>query len=306
MLKKLTIFALILVVFGCSSEQKKKELKLNSTEFITQDMREELKATELGVKSRKLTTYFYEPDGKLNDHGYVVEEIFFDELGNKAVQIRYAAGGLIDLQYEWHYDDEGNMRYSKTTDMYGKEFYYRESEYNIAGNEIKREDREKKGSDELETLFTYNEQGLLTEKLVRKAKGSVITRTEYSYTDSNIVHLKNFDVNGKLKDERLYTYDSLGYLDTELLKQGETFSNKTDYKFDPKGNVLEIDEGYFRRTFAYNANGDVIEELAYNMDGFLQQKLLFEYDENGLVKSRIKTDGEETPVILTKYEYEFY
>ncbi|GJQ62780.1 MAG: hypothetical protein SCALA702_18330 [Melioribacteraceae bacterium] len=307
MLKKLTVILLLVIALSsCSTEQKRKETKLNSTEFVTQDMREEKKATEIGVKSRTLTTYFYEPDAKLNDLGYVVEEIFYDEIGNKAVQIRYAAGGLIDLQYEWHYDDDGNMRYSRTTDMYGKELYYRESEYNYEGDEIKREEREKKGSDELETLFTYDENKLLTEKLLRKAKGSVVTRTVYTYSDSNIIHLQNFDVNGKLKDERLYTYDSLGYVDTELLKQGEHFSNKTDYKFDSAGRVLEIDEGYFRRTFIYNQNGDVLEEYAYNQDGFLQQKLIFEYNEKGLIKSRIKTDGEETPVIFTKYEYEFF
>jgi len=306
-MKKFLLPLLLLpLLFACSNKQKVKELKLASNEFMTQDMKEEIKAAKLGVKSRTLITYFYDKYGKKAEKGDKVEEIFYDESGNKAVQIRYASGGLVDLQYEWHYDDDGNMRYSKTTDMYGTELFYRESEYNAEGDEINREERDKKSREEIETIYTFGDNGKLIEELRRHKMGSVVSRKVFKYDSTKIVAIENYDLNGIKRGQRVYQYDSLGYVSKEILSEGPNFSNTTNYTFDKNGNILEIDEGYFRRTFEYDDNGNVIVETAYNQDGYLQQKLIFAYNSKGLIESRIKTDGEESPVIFTEYQYEFF
>lgn len=307
-LKTFLILLLVIISAACSGKRERniKPLNIPSHQVVTPEIKEEYLMSKNKVKSRTTTTYFYNQTGKRSKQGDIVDELLFDEYGNKAVQLRYAGGGIIDLQFEWHYNDNDQVISSKTTDPGGKVFYSRESEYDDNGNEIRRMERELKSRDDMEILYTYNDSGFLEKVMKREKRGKIIANEYYHYKDSNLVNIEIFNLNGVKTNERFFEYDSLGRITKITKKELPNFESFEKFSYDKNGNLTVYDEVYFKRVYEYDENNFLITETAYDKDGYQQQKLIFTNNSMGLPVSRIKTDGEDIPIIYTEYEYEFF
>ena len=78
------------------------------------------------------------------------------------------------------------------------------------------------------------------------------------------------------------------------------------YKYDSKGNLIEMVDNETKRYYDYDEKGNVIEHKMYLLDGRRQLRLVFKYGSNGLQKEVLRFDNKEKPVLNTSFKYEYY
>jgi hypothetical protein len=198
--------------------------------------------------------------------------------------------------------------------------------------------------------FTYDEEGNLQGRIERDKEGNIIERVETTRITKRedggkekeiiridkdgkvIVKVKEiYDKNGRLIEETLrdlephpettyvgytskFEYNDEGKLSKEIKirerKDGKTKKEEKEYKYDTKGNLIELvekDDGIEKReVYRYDEKtGKLIETLLFYKNK-LEENYVYEYDEKGnLIAKKYKSkSGEVTPVEEYKYEYD--
>ena len=147
--------------------------------------------------------------------------------------------------------------------------------------------------------------------------------------DDNLIETKNF-YNNKLSDELITTYnnskrvgsivkddkgDTILTITPEYDVNGklikETRKNSSvnivyTYKYDFKGNLIEMIDDQTKRYYNYDEKGNVTEHKMYLLDGRRQLRLVFKYGSNGLQNEVLRFDNNEKPVLNTSFKYEYY
>jgi YD repeat-containing protein len=187
----------------------------------------------------------------------------------KVLKYKYEWGEPVlqgDLIFSKSYDENGNLIESKSPNA---RITYK---YNDKGKMTQETYFNPDGS--IESRFNYNYDGLgnLTEESEANVSGSFFIRTQYQYE------------NGRRTKTILYNEDG---------------SVKTSFKYDEKGNLLDVasfetDKSYyFNKVNKYDAKGRLTEETSLNPDGTINKKTYFTYDNSGnkIKEVRYGTDG---------------
>lgn len=298
------------LILQCGNTQEKNYVARNNTnkkkkEIIAQNIKEYNKAKELKVKLRKRFAGFFGRDGSYPKKLVLVEELFFDENGNRKKLIRYKSTGEIDFSYEFRYDKNNNLTAMETYDRFGNLKGRSESQYDNYNNEILRKVLENSSSGELKTEFYYDSEKRLTKTVNYSKKGELASTQILEYNGELVSKSIVKDASGKQISETIYEYDNDGYLIKESTN-GIQGTNEIRYKYDSNGNLIEVTDKQTRREYKYDSKGNLIEDKMFLSDGTRQFRVTFSYYENGLQKEEIRYSNDDRPAFLAKYEYEFY
>lgn len=279
------------------SERTKNNVKEQSVKEIE-------KAKKLKVKTRIRHAAFYNAQGKLPNKMTLTEKTFFDKNGLRKEQIRYTSLGKIDLRYTFKYDNFGRIIRMDVYDGANKLIGKKESKYDINGNEVERIlfDEERGGPAKM--LFKYDNEKNLIEIKNFNDKGELINIFKNVWEKGKLVNSEIEDNNGKVIVKTHFVYDNNGNLIKEEVNESSQYV--ISYKYDSKGNLIEISNPQTKRYMTYNQNNDLVEDKLYSSNGSRQYRVTFNYLKNGLQNEEIRYDNSDNPVFYGKYTYEFY
>lgn len=305
----LPLISLTIVVNFINTESNAQVENSNSLkkkrEIIDQNAKELKKAKELKVKVRKKYAGFFGSNNSYPKNMVLVEEVLFDENGNRKKHIRYKSTGDVDLNYEFKYDQNGNLISMDTYDGYGNLKGRKVSQYDKNNNEILRKIIDSRDPGELKTELKYDQEKRLIQIINYSKKGEIASIQQNEYDGELLIKSTIKNAEGKQLSENTFQYNSNGFLIKET-QNGIQGNNVINYKYDAKGNLVEISDKQTRRIMKYDANGNLIEDKLFLSDGTRQFRITFSYYENGLQKEEIRYSNDDRPAFIAKYEYEFY
>lgn len=310
--RKIYLLALLtFVVFSCSKskEEKSNLIKPKKPWLITQEDVEEKKALQLGVKKRDAYTYFYDMYGKVAERGDIVEEVFFNEDGLKEKQIRYGGGKMVDREWDFEYDDDGNILIAKTYDHSGKIVYESLNDFNGDGLE---ESSEVFDANFKKKRFITNSyyKTRITSTTIKAENGDIIERHIYSYNPDSSYSVTKTGARERFLQRTERYFDNKSMLAAEIITDNRPATDTTYFRYDSKGNLILKKNSMYTYTFLYDENNNRVEEVMYYTDKkgfeFKQMKLVYVYGEKGLLYERYRYDSDDNPIIVTRYNYLYY
>ncbi len=243
---------------------------------------------------------------ELNESGKIVKVSFYDK-DSKLVReqnYKYQNGNLVksDEKYKrtfYYYEDNNKLKRTKTFDktpdvisassideLDGKEKILVEYLYDSKGRLKEKLENNKSNETESSTLFSYNENGLLTKEETTYKDGQKEWFT-YDYdSNGNIVTKKWFDnVDGIIESEKnFYSGNELTSSIWENYYDGE-IEGRINYRYE-KGNEIEVIEY------------DVIDNSQ------IKWKYIYEYDSsNNWIKKVAHTFKDEYYIVYRRIEY---
>lgn len=297
----LTITAFISYI-NANAQNNSNSKKKN--EIVDQEQKELDKAKTLHVKTRTKYVAFYNRQGALG-RTEIAEKMTFDKRGNRKIFIRYKGLGQMDFKYTYNYNSKGDLVEAATYDSKDEMATKRISKYDKKGNELERKMIDFSHQTNNKAIFTYDKAGNLIDTKTFSNKGELLSDLVISYKDGLIINAVTKNSKGQVSQEIFSTYDSNDRLIREDRKTSQgTYS--INYKYDSRGNLIEISNPEYRRTYEYDSNGNLIEDQMYLPNGARQFRVHFNYYPNGLQKEEIRYDTEDKAAFNGRYEYEFY
>ena len=209
--------------------------------------------------------------------------------------------------------------------------------FNHFGNMIESYRHNEKGELETKTIYKYNDNELITEKLLTNEKSETIgkethsydykmreierihfntTKTRYKY-DANdyLIEEIKYDPVNKILEKHKYVYNKYGIKtegSLESFNPDGNIKNKTIYLYDAAGNLIEANsydsavDFLSKTTQKYDDKSNCLEIAWYRKDGSIDSKESFGYDDFGN-QNEIKSYGSNrnmTSHFLTKYEFD--
>jgi len=133
--------------------------------------------------------------------------------------------------------------------------------------------------------YQYGETDLLSQSVLRDARGKKIELKTYSYNSKGEkILIRTYDAHGRLKVTQNYTYDIKRNLVVEAIRDSSRVIEKKISKLDPNGGTKEV--SYYdsrgnlteKWSFTYDAVGNLREETLYNPDGSRQKRFVHTYE----------------------------
>lgn len=272
--------------------------------IVEQATKEIEKAKNLKVKTRLRYAAFYNSQGKLPAKKTLTEKVTFDKNGFRKEVIRYTSLGKIDLKYSFKFDSKGRILKmevrSGSNQLVGK----RESVYDKNGNEIQRNLLDVEHGGPSKMIFTYDKENNLIETKNYNNKNEVINIFKNIWEKGKLINSSIVDNNGKTIVKTHFVYDDNGKIIKEEVSESANYS--ITYKYDSKGNLIEVTNPQTKRIMTYNQNNDLVEDKLYSNDGARQYRITFSYLKNGLQDEETRYDNSDRPAFNGKYVYEFY
>ena len=274
------------------------------SDFVSQEEKEFNKIKQLKVKTRSKYAVYYDMPNQISDKKILLTVETFNKKGLLTEMTEQNSSGNVISYYKFVYNSKGRHLKAEGKDDTGKS-NTQMSKYDSRGNEIERRlisiGRKRF---EAKSVLNYDKNGNVIEiknyendKLSDQQKitymNNVRTRTTFlnQKRDTALVSIPEYDSSGKLiKEERKDGKSTLSYI----------------YKYDANGNLNEMIDIETKRSYASDEKGNVIEYKMYLLDGRRQIRLVFKYNTNGLQSEQIRYDNNETVVLHTVYEYEYY
>jgi hypothetical protein len=225
----------------------------------------------------------------INAKGYTVLKIYVTNNDSKdlATVVEYGKLGLIATMFDKGTNDNGDTVNKIST-------YYK---FDGKGKLVQETINDLESGEDL-VAYTYDATGRLTMKQI-----ATIDPPTYTY---------KYDAAGKLISafvtQKMPLHDS-----AEEEWTGKTFeypANKYQYKYDSKGRLSEewnflLSEKSAKPTYktvwTYNDKNQVVKVRRLGMDDSEISSEVFEYNADGLIKSRVFKDGDD----VTHYTYEY-
>ena len=307
--KNFLIYFLMMIPVVCiSNVTLKAQDNSNSkkkNEIIDQDQKELDKAKKLHVKSRSKYVALYDNNGKIHGRVELGEKVLFDKRGFRKTYIRYKGLGKMDFKYSYNYNSKGDLVEAATYDSKGVMATKRISKYDKKGNELERKMVDFDHQTDTKAVFKYDKDGNIIDTKTYSGKGELLNDLIVTYKNGQIIKAITKNSRGDVTQEVNSVYDSYGRVVKEDRKTDQgTYS--INYKYDSRGNLVEISNPEYRRTYEYDGNNDLIEDKMYLPNGARQFRVQFIYYPNGLLKEEIRYTTQDKPAFNGKYEYEFY
>ena len=234
--------------------------------------REEAVRKLLGVKSQiKWNNDVVNQVRIYDDNGLKVQEIWKNPRGHTVTSR--------DLIYDDKTFNLKQVLWYKADDIEKSKYQYF---YDRKGNLIQEKRLTPFDDLMLEKKYNYENKKLMKE-IVSGSKGTLLTEKEYEYDNGNQIGFIERNNRGDIINRHRYEYDSNGQ---KILEQW----------FEKR------EEPILTKHFKY-LNGLLIEELQYDRDGVLEQKILSEYDDNGLIQRKRWIDANENLILENVYTY---
>ncbi len=310
---KFFIISLLVAVFliSCGSEEtekdKSKDFIYFEEVFLPQEDREEIKAAELGIKKRIVTSFFYTKSGQLADKGFLVETRDYKRNGQLDYVERYASNASIDLKWTYNYNGKDQLIHKETQTGAGFIRYKGDYTYDSDGDIIKLTELNVKTGEYETSEIEY--AGVGAPELIEKynSNGDLIEETILIYDEmQRLVSLEHKDRKGNLLRSAEYEYDSLDRVIKETSVDPMRMKKEIFYEYDENGFVSLKEAGYFKQIFVNDSKGNILKEEVLDGEDYLQQRYEYVYDNKGLLIERLRYDGMGNAALYTKYEYEFY
>lgn len=284
---------------------KKKDVKpKDSKEIKDQPTKELEKATQLKVKVRRKKAGFFLRNGERPSKLTLIEELYFNEKGQRTRLIRYTATGGIDMIYQYAYDNGGKLIATEVYDNFGNLTTRKESEYDSKGNETSRRILTSRSINEQKIVLQYDSLNHLVNE--REYIGENLnTEKKYFYEGNLLTKVHGYNAKGNMVAEINYFYNDQGYLEKEIQK-ASNMVNEVLYSYDEDGNLITIKNKQTVRQMNYDESNNLIEDKLFLSDGSRQYRVTFSYYKNGLQHEEIRYANNERPAYLAVYEYEFY
>ena len=260
MKRMITCCVLVLVLCGCSSENKKPEnpLRIKRASYITVDLNE-----------INETNYTYDDLGLL-----VKEESFTDGNWNCVCTYEYDQWGNIILQ-KWDYDDgttcvrEYILTIDANSHIVKRQTYengeikaIEEMEYDRQGNLVTSIGKNYigEGYKIVERKMKYDSYGNLLESVVKWSNDpSMGGTTTYQYEKDQLIREECYAAAGWLKSYIVYSYDESGLTQTAMeYNKNDSLQSKTITTYDKYGNILK--QEYYSHTGKISGSGDEIAD----------------------------------------------
>jgi len=112
--------------------------------------------------------------------------------------------------------------------------------YDQAGRETERRPISDFGEDMGRMSKIFDKQGVLTESSWVDAKGNLMSRDTYSYSDGNLSERLTFDGTGKLVEKTVRNYDARGRVETEVYYDPLKPAARSVFKYDDETRPIEV------------------------------------------------------------------
>jgi len=273
-------------------------------DFVTQDEKEFEKIKKLRVKTRTKFTGAYLVIDKIPTDLKIDTKESFNKKGLITQMLNYNAYGKVEASYNFYYDSKENPIKATSTASKGRS-NLQLSKYDSRGNEIERRLIESgRRKSETKSVFKYNKEGdLIVTENYTNGKLTDVQTISYKNGKRDTTIIK--DPAGNAGFYIMPEFDSTGKPIREIRKNTEA-SLVFTYKYDTKGNLIEMIDNESKRNYTFDDNNNVTEYKMYLLDGRRQIRLKYNYNSRGLQSDITRFDNTEKPIVYTKFEYEYY
>jgi hypothetical protein len=307
---------LLLSIPSKTYSQDRLGVKIN---FVEQETRELNKLKSSGVTLR--TVY-----AKLAIAGDVkptkVEEMIFNKKGLPVEKKNFTSTGDVRERTEYKYNAKGFLIKKTIFDGDNVATDVEETKTDKNGRilEIAAQNIVRGVSHKTRRVMSYNKDGLLAETRGYEKGKDFLVKEVCEYKDGLLKAKKSYNIAGYFLGSEECDYDSLKRKIKEYVvnisyeKNKDTLStNKIKatkeeatflFKYDSKGNIVEIKSPEYKQVFTFNEKGDFLRDIVYDNIGRKQNDNEFFYGEDGLLKKIIRYYADGSPGAYLDYFYE--
>jgi len=241
-----------------------------------------------------------------------IEEMFYDEQGNKVREVIYSHSGKKEKEIEYSYNNYGQIISRK--EFLIKHSFYTETKFKYLNDniEIPCEMRQtnSKGAVVFVVRTEFNNLGQPVKEIwFDDDTNQISSYTVFKYDDSlKIEELSYYD--GELEDRVVYQYDSQSRLVKKTEAQIGAYTKITEIDYSDSleihnQKVISTGEETPTFTFTYNGHKNLIEEVGYNKNGDVRSRRVLSYNDDNYLISEVRY--KKGNVVQKKtYEYEYY
>ncbi|MBW6478851.1 MAG: hypothetical protein K0B37_05425 [Bacteroidales bacterium] len=166
------------------------------------------------------------------------------------------------------------------------------------------------GSQKIKESLVYKKDLVL-----KSARDQELEEHEYLFSrtiyneDGKVTSEKQYDSQGGLVQDYLYTYNDRGYLIEEKLQESDGFvAIHKSYEFDDNGKLIKefrhyMDESFDTVLFHYDENGKLIKKETFDPDNDLESTEEFSYDGDHISR-HVVTDADGDILSEKKIAYD--
>ena len=285
-LKSIILFAIILLLLGCSNQEKEND-------WVKSGLKGQVKTyTEFSYKAEK--RFGKIEKGKLDKRIDVFHDFkkTYNEKGHQVQYDQYDSDGSLEAKSTYKYDENGNRIVINSYEPDGSLYSKKTFKYDNKGVRIESNRYNKDGSLKEKTTYKYDKKGNKIESNTYKSDGSMYEKKTYKYDDKgNKIETNKYSANGDLNYRWKYKYDEKGNkIESKMYRSkmfGSTMNLIDTDKYDEKGNKVE--------TKKYDPYGNLKIRLTYK----------YEYDEQLNWVKRIEFEN-KTPAYILERDFEYY
>ena len=215
-------------------------------------------------KEIELDTYTYDSNGNLLEveqdkytNGLLLEKDYYNNSWERIKQDNYDSNGNLIENSLFTYNSSGNLL-EVEQDKYTNDLLLEKDYYNGSWERIKQDNYDSNGNLIENSLFTYDSKSNLLEVEQDKYTNDLLLEKDYYNGSWERIKQDNYDSNGNLIENSLFTYDSK--------------SNLLEVEQDKYTNSLLLEKDY------YNGSWERIKQDNYDSNGNLIENSLFTYD----------------------------
>lgn len=231
-------------------------------------------------------SYNYVRETEYNEHGDVIRRCALDQ--------KYSYGETV-CEYEYVYDENGNMLKKTEKDSWYDTVTVTEYEYDSQNRLVKIINEDKT------TEYAYDDAGNIAKETVLRGTDNV-SETLYTYDEFGNVLSESEYFNGEFSRSHSYTYvynDHNDIVSTDdsysTVFNGETITNEAkstcEYTYDSLGRAIKtVSEGNAGKNvkeFEYNDNGDVVKETVNTIAYTTVSEYEYTYSNGKITKERM-------------------
>lgn len=247
---------------------------------------------------KKITVYRHNLLGSddQDQTGLLVNEVHYDEQGNEIARFTYNSEGELEEHIKMKL--ENGLPVEERLELNGEPAEYVSRTFDEKGRLITLTKHYLEGGNDT-TTYTYEGDHLVLKQVV-DSDGEEGEKSQWKYSDNKLQHEVNYDNDGDLENEKIYTYDDDGLLSeiTEIA-YNDGVAEKTvsvmdeqerliaEKKYDAKGRLVA------RNIITYNEDGKAIQIEEENTRG--KKIVTMEYDEAGNNTFQQETDFDGSP-----------
>jgi len=227
----------------------------------------------------------------------LTKEIYYDTQGNPIKDVSYNPPGVVDQTIESKYDDQNRLIeeacFDGEEDLLEKTFFV----WDTDGKKINEEKHYLDGSIDT-TVFTYNSDGHLIEKLCKNDDDEIEYKEEFKFEGKQLVEYLRYNEDKEVEEKKSLRFNN-NLIEAEVHWIAEEDIETTkEYRYDEEGNVEK--ELYYnqkkqlvKKVEYQKYRGRLIEEFIEE-DPYQRNTTKLEYDEknNIILQEQFNRNGE--------------